>query len=342
MADATLNPMLQEFGTGSDVALALKMFSGSVITAYQNNLVFAKHAMKQFPTQGSSIQFPATAKATAENHTAGTELQGNNQPVSEERTVVADDKEIVAHRYFNDVHNWLSHFDTRNIAAQALGQAVAREVDGRAARQIIIGARQTVRNGSTGDTNDQFPAGNRVVRDGSLTVATAYPASLTGSKRIQSDLEQLGQLMDEDNVPDGSRMAIMSPFLRRVLLLDKTLVSTDYQSPNDLFVRRLVTVAGFFIEFSNLIPSADDRLNTSIPATYRADFSGADDVGLPQIVAIGDIDALGQAIWSNGGILPFGPTWVPDKLSWLQGARMFQGSKWLRPEACGEIALTSV
>ena len=40
-----------------------------------------------------------------------------------------------------------------------------------------------------------------------------------------------------------------------------------------------------------------------------------------------------------GGVVPFGPEWHTEYISWLLGAKVLKGSNWTRPEACGEIAI---
>jgi len=325
MANVVLNPQLQEYGTGSEVALAIKQYSGTILTAFQTSLVFGKYPRKKYISTGRSHQFPASAKASAEEHTAGTELAGNNQPEMEERLVIVDDKQVMSHRYFDEVQEFISHYDIRSIAATEHGQAVAKTIDGRLANCIALGARESDRG--TGD--DLFPGGHRVQAGTSGAVTVAYPISLAGSLALQEDFEEIGRGMDDDDVPEVGRVAFVTPYLRDVLLQDKTLVSADFQNSNTMLMQKLVLCKRFRIEVTNCMPS--ELIDTG-PSAYQGDFT------LTAALCIGHSDAFGQVLF-GGGVRPISVEWITRVQSWIQGAKILQGAKWLRPEACGEIYL---
>lgn len=326
MANVVLNPKLQEYGTGSTVALALKQYSGLVLQSYLMSLVATKHALKKDITgKGNSYQFPATARVSMEEHTAGTELTGNNQPEVEERTITVDSKQLISHRYFDEVQEFIGHYDMRAVAGRLHGHSLGKEVDSRMLRMIALGARQT----STGSGDDEFRAGQRVQADNAGAVTAAYALSLDGSQELQDDFEEIGRAMDDDDVPDMARVAFLTPYLRDVLLQDKTLVSRDYQSTNDMLSQRMLKVKRFRIEVTNNMPSTNA---VSGESAYQGDFTKT------VALFIGDGTAIGQ-VTCGGGIRSITPTWIDRVQSWLQGAKILQGCKWLRPEACAELYL---
>jgi len=323
MANVILNPQLQNLGAGDDLALALKEFAGLVLTAYPTKTVALEHCMQKTITEGSSHQFPAIWKMTAEEHTKGTELVGNNEPISEERTVNVDTKQLVAHAYIDTVDEFIAHFDTRQERAVQAARAIARTVDSRLIRCAILGARQSARGPAS-----EFPAGNTLDSPRSGPLATAYPPSLTGSKRLQADFAEIAQKMDEKDVPEDNRVALITPYLSKVFAQDDTLESVDYQSPNNKFTRKLLMVEGFLCKKTNQMPSTNV---TTGQTAYQGDFTKT------VCAFMADNTAVGQVKF--GGIIPEGPTWVVTRLAWLLLARHLQGAKWIRPEACGEIAL---
>ncbi len=325
MANKGLNPMLQEYGTGDELALALTQYSGITLASYHLALVAGQFGLHKGVTQGNSFQFPAFARAEAEEHTAGTELLGNNQPESEDRQIPVDLKQLMSHRYFDEVQQFISHFDTRSQAAIEHGQAVARKVDKRMFQMIQQGANEAAR----GTGFDAFPAGQRVQASTAGAVTTAYPRTLTGSRRFQDDLEEIGRDMDDDNVPDNMRVAFVTPYLRDVLLQDKTIVSRDFQDPNTMLTQKIVMINRFRIVQTNNLPTTN---LTTGESAYRGNYTKV--VSL----CIGDKTAFGQVTF-GGGIREIPIEWIADKQSWLQGAKILQGTKWLRPEACGEIYL---
>jgi hypothetical protein len=321
---ANVNPTspLQDLGAGDEQALALTQFAGTVLTAFDEMLVAGRYGVKHYLQSGDSWQFPATWKMSAESHTPGVELAGSDEPLTEERTVSIDDKELVGHAYLSKRDSLISHLDLIPEWAKQAARALAKQYDSYWLRSLILGARQSARGPAS-----EFPAGNVVTRDAATLVA-AYPISLAGSKNLQDDLGEIAQDMDEKDVPKENRVAFLSPYLKRVIRQDKTLLSRDYQDANDQNSRRLIEVEGFLVEETNNMPSSNIATGES---TYQGNFS------LTACCCIGDSSAVGTVFLED--IEPFGPEWYTNRRAWLLGAAMFQGSKWLRPEACGEIAI---
>jgi len=342
--------MLQNYGTGDTVADALKQYGNYVAESYFDNRVAERHVWSMPITSGNTYQFPATAKMTGSDVTPGVLRTGTNQPEVEERTVVLDPQEFEADRYVSLTDDFITHWPYQTPFARAGAAACSENVEDKLLRMIVIGARQAARG--TGD--DAFPAGSHVNSDvtaSTTVIATNYPVSLTGSLAIQGDLSKLAYTMDTRNVPKEGRVAFLTPYMTRVLRQDKTLLSSDYQGVNDLLTRKMVKVEGFFIEETNRMPAANDESNTAYPAAYRvntsADATGGTSSSLHGTVtnyttvalAIGGHDAIGQ-ITALGGVRPVNPVWYDNMNAWYMGAKIWQGAKWLRPEACGEIVLS--
>lgn len=327
MANADLHYMLQEYGTGDEIALALTTYSGVVLETFKNSLVFGKYTLKKYPTSGKAEQFPASALVTGAEHTAGTELAGNNQPEMEERLISADTKQYMAHRYFNEVQEFISHYDSRAMAAREFAYTCAREWDSRIARAICLGAAVA----ASGSGDDAFLGGKQVTADVAGAVTTAYPKTLQGSKYLQADIEEIALYWDESNVPMDGRVIVLTPYLRDVLLMDKSIVSQDFIEGENRMLRRVVTlIAGCTIEVTNMGYWAKSVATGE--SAYQGDFS--------KVVAVGLVNqqSAGQVIY-GGGIRPIPIEWVADKQSWLQGAKFFQGCGYLRPECCATISI---
>ncbi len=326
MADVVQHVLLQQYGTGDEVALALKEYSGMLLHHFLAPLVAMPLTVKKYPVSGSSEQFPATARVEAYDKVAGAQLLGSNQPEMEERLVTVDSKEIVADQFYGEVQTFIAHYDVRAQAAELFAQAIGVVVEGRILRTALLGARQAAR----GTGADEFPAGTRKLAGTAGAVATAYPNTLTGSNRLQDDLEYIGRTMDEKHVPDNDRVAILSPYLRDVLLKDKTIQSKDFiDGENRLLTQVLTRVKRFRIEMSTLVPSTNV---TTGPTNSRGDFTKS------IVLCVATNDAIGQIIY-GGGIRPIGPSWEELVQMWVCGAKMLQGTKWLRPESLGEVYL---
>jgi len=326
MANPVLHRTLQEYGTGSAVALALTQYSGMVVSAFHQATEFARYVFTKPITNGRTYQFPAVAQATAENLIPGVERVGNNEPELENRTVTLDTYQTISDAYEAECDEFIRHFEVRNIVAQEHAEACAKEVDLKLARMIAVGARES----DVGSGVDLFEGGHTITASTSGAVTTAYPVSLTGSQRLQSDLGAMAQEFDERNISRENRIAFMRPYLNRVLLLDKTLVSKDYQGINEMLPRKLVECEGWKIVVTNNIPSDNDTSNSNLDTIYKADYSKV------HVLCIGDPLAVGQ-ITAMGSVRPINPVWQDTKHAWYMGAKIWQGCKWIRKEACGEI-----
>jgi hypothetical protein len=325
---AVLHDRLQEFGSGDELALALKEFSGLVLTKFPEMMVFGNHIWTKSVSSGKEHQFPAVWAMECEEHTPGTDLAGDEDPLMEERLVYADTRQLVGHAWVSELHDFFAHFDDRTEIADQAAKSIAKKADSRLGRCIALGARTAAR-GPAGE----FPAGNVVIAATAGAINLAYPISPTGAKRLRDDFAQMAQNMDEKDVPKGERFAYIDPFLKRVLSQDKTLVSRDYQGKNDMLSRKLVECEGWLIEETNNIPRTlvAAGVGDGGQSSYRGDFTKT------VCLFTGDRTAVGQVTF--GGIRAFGPTYHEERLSYLLGAKILQGAKAIRPEACGEIQI---
>ena len=347
----TMSHSLQNYGTGDELALALKQYGNYVVEAYYDARVVEPYIWSMPITNGNSFQFPATAMATSSHIVPGVLRTGANQPEVEERTVTLDAQETGSDRYYSLTADFITHWPYQQPFAKAHAMACAMYVEDKLLRMIAIGARLAAR----GTGVDAFPAGSNVNSDtttSTTVIATNYPVSLTGSLALQGDLDKLAYTFDTKNVPRENRVAFMSWYLYRVLLQDKTLMSADYQDGvNDMLRRDMKFTQGFYIQPTNRMPAANDESNTAYPAAYRvntsADATGGTSGGLHGstsnyttcVLAIAGRDAVGQ-VTALGGVRPVGPEWYTNLNAWFLGAKVWDGAKWLRPEACGEIVLS--
>lgn len=314
---------LQSLGAGSTTALALEQFSGMVLGNFEMLSKVWPFVQKRYIQSGNSVQFPAIADLGTSEHTPGEELEGGNEPFSEERTVPIDSRELVAHCWIPRTQEFLSHFDVRQAYAVRAAKAIARTIDSRALRMIALGARQAARG------NDAFPSGCRVRRGGGETIAI-YTADAAGSLLLESDLAELGQQMDDRNISRDMRIAFVPPYLERVASFNANATSRDYTdlNPNARTKFRVRTLGGF-----DLIPTTQMSFPTSAIVTGESAYQG--NFSKTAVLAIGDPMAIGAALF--GGIDPFGPEWHTKNRATLVGAAYFGGIKWTVPEACGEI-----
>jgi len=117
--------------------LFLSVFGGEVLTAFDSATVtLDKHFIKNLSGGAKSYRFPKTWKASAEYHTPGSELLGNDLSTSEQ--VITVDDILVSHYAISDIDRILSHFDMRSIVSNEMGRALAKVFDQNVFRQLIL------------------------------------------------------------------------------------------------------------------------------------------------------------------------------------------------------------
>lgn len=318
-----INPMvpMQNLGTGDERANALLMFSGKVEAVLPMATKLWERMAKMTITQGKSFQFPFIGSKGYIEHTAGAEIEGDADPISEERTVAVDDKEIISPVWFTKPAMDIAHYDPVPEAARQCGLAIGRALDSRGFRMIAKGARKSERGGG------EFSAGN-LVRRNAASVAAAYPVSATGSRNFQDDLASAGQTLREKNVGEDGWVCYITPYLHRVLTRDNVIVNRDYIDPltNQKLSQVISRVENFEIVVTNNLPSTNVTTGES---AYQGNFS------YTAALCTAGPDALGCVQF--GGVNTDGPTWKDTKRSYFANAAWFGGMKWLKPEYCVEI-----
>jgi len=301
---------------------------GSVLTKfYEESKILPFVTRRPVPMGSKAVWFDDMGTVAVTEKTEGTAGDGTAGPGQERITIELDTKKIVTEKYVgdNDMHMvntaWSANLGLRQ------GQALSQEVDARVFRKIALGARTAARtiDGSV------FPAGVQVDApvDGAVTVA--YPLSMQGSERIQTTLAQIAQEWDELNLPRDNRVAFLTPYLARVLRIDKTLQSAEFtHGENELLSRTLTKCEGFMIVETNSIPSTNV---TTGEAAYQGDFTDT------VLLAIAGPEAIGLV--DIGGIQTEGPDRDPETHSSLIQAHYWMGAKHIKPEMCAEVVLTS-
>jgi hypothetical protein len=329
------NPM-QTDGTGDDMANVTQRYAAAVIAKYQASLIFG-NMIESLPAQPGTNGDNQIVEAhvTDEEMVRGVERTGSNQPHRRERQVLLDTAMRISDHYIDEIGKFTNYAADKNSALDAY--ALARTIDKRISAQIALGAREDAAPDGAED-DDTFDGGTQITADNAGTVGTAYPLSLSGSRELQDDFGEMRESFDTLNVPPGYRHAFVGTYLHRVLLQDRTLVSSDFQSMNDLLTAQLVMVEGWMVHPVNnwvgITTSSTTGENWSayVQSRYQGDFHKT------AALFLGAPDAVTQRT-ALGGIQPFGPDWIPDKHSWYYGAKVWQGAQWWRPEACGELVL---
>ena len=331
--DTSASRLGQVNASGAVDALFLKVFSGEILTTFEEfNVMKGLHTIRTI-ANGKSAQFPVTGIATAKYHTPGENIAdaGNTylSAIKHAEKVISIDDVLLASTFIANIDELKNHYDIRSIYAQELGKALAKRFDVATMKTLTAAARTatTITGGKAG-----------------IAIDGGEPAAFTGAV-IQAKLFEAAQKLDENDIPnDGKRFAILKPADYYTLLASgEEVINRDFGGRGDVATGRIPMVAGINIHKSNHLKdvavsgSAQDQ-NDQV-AGVQNDVFGSGGTGYnaamdkTQIIgghpsAIGTVKLLDLATESDYKVELQGSLFV---------AKYAMGHGVLRPEAAFEI-----
>tara|TARA_B100001063_G_scaffold212182_1_gene211012 strand:+ start:1294 stop:2307 length:1014 start_codon:yes stop_codon:yes gene_type:complete len=323
---------LGQINAAGDVdALFLKVFSGEILTTFEEmNVMKGLHTIRTI-SNGKSAQFPVTGIATAKYHTAGENIAdaGNSylSSVKHAEKVITIDDVLLASTFISNIDELKNHYDVRSIYAKELGKALAKRFDVATMKTLVAAARSTT-------TISGGKAGIGI--DGG--VAGAFTAAV-----IQEKLFEAAQKLDENDIPnDGQRYAILKPAdYYKLLQSGEEVINRDFGGRGDVATGSLPMVAGMRIFKSNHLSDVavlessqdqdDDSSNNDVfggnGTGYNGDLSKTFIIG-GHPSSVGTVKLLDLATESDYKLELQGTLFV---------AKYAMGHGVLRPEAAFEI-----
>jgi hypothetical protein len=333
-------------------ALFLKVFSGEIITTFEeNNVMMPLHRVRTI-SSGKSAQFPLTGTAGAGYHTPGESLLstpatlitagGGSYPATgsdskylkkirhAEKQIFIDDV-LVSSVFVADIDEMKNHYDVRSIYSTEIGRALAYAADKALLRTAIIGARKGT---------DRF--GNSEAR----YLGSTSNAVGTTANDLTDTLVDIAQKMDEKNVPANDRYAILPPSeYYKLISGDSDAINRDYGNDGNgsLASGVVMSVSGIRILKSNHLPTAnesssqDDLFGNSgvkndISGTSGHGYSGANFTNTRGIVfqreGLGTVKLMDLSVESE---------YVMERMGTLMVAKYAMGHNTLREECLHEL-----
>ena len=328
---------------GDTDALFLKVFSGEILTTFEEATVMkGLHTIRTI-ANGKSAQFPVTGIADAKYHTPGENIAdaGNSylSKIKHAEKVINIDDLLIASTFISNMDELKNHYDVRSIYARELGKALAKRFDIATMKTLIAAARTDSALKTV--ASDGFDG-----KDGIGIVSGVALNALTGTD-IQALLFEAAQKLDENDVPnDGQRFAILKPRDYYTLISSgEDVINRDFGGRGDVASGRIPMVAGLNIYKSNHL--TDVAVAGSDPGTIQDDSNSNNDVfgggtgynanlDTTQIVgghpsAIGTVKLLDLATESDYKIELQGSLFV---------AKYAMGHGVLRPEASFEVTVS--
>jgi hypothetical protein len=256
----TLPSRLGQVNVAGDAnALFLKVFSGEILTTFEEfNVMKGLHTIRTI-ANGKSAQFPVTGIADANYHTPGHNIAdstaGYLSQIKHAEKVISIDDVLLASTFIANIDELKNHYDVRSIYAQELGKALAKRFDLATMKTLAAAARtESALKTSASDGYDGI--------DGIAINSTVALNSLTG-QNIQDVLFEAAQKLDENDIPnDGKRFAILKPKDYYTLIASgEEVVNRDFGGRGDVATGRIPMVAGINLYKSNHLNDIDSDLS---------------------------------------------------------------------------------
>ena len=206
MANGNTSPsrLGQVNATGTNYnELFLKVFSGEILTTFEETNVMKDLHMVRTIQNGKSAQFPVTGIASAKYHTAGENIaDGGNSYLSAikhaERVISIDDV-LISSTFIANIDELKNHYDVRSIYAKELGKALSKRFDIATMKTLAAAARAS--SAITGGS------------DGTILGASSSlfaSANATAPELIDA-LYAVAESLDGKDVSDEGRFAVLTP-----------------------------------------------------------------------------------------------------------------------------------
>lgn len=272
MANVTIaNPMAingQATTDADKLALALKVFSGETLTAFQRTSVTSGRVMERTIASGKSAQFPVFGRTKAHYLKAGQNLDDLRENIKQNERIIKLDGLLTADTLIFDLDEFIAHYDFRSPYAAELGNALAISHDASVLAELAKEALNTTENvegnGKGGVITTKLDAG--VVGINKQTGLAIYQTLLEAKAK-----------MSKNYVPATERYAYLDPEYHSALASAVEFLNRDYGASGTILEGNVIRLAGFdILECPHIVRGGDDNANVIqgeghvFPAAYAS------------------------------------------------------------------------
>lgn len=257
MANVTIaNPMSingQATTDADKLALALKVFSGETLTAFQRTSVTSGRVMERTIASGKSAQFPVFGRTKAHYLKAGQNLDDLRENIKQNERVIKLDGLLTADTLIFDLDEFIAHYDFRSPYAAELGNALAISHDASVLAELAKEALNTQENvegnGKGGVITTKLDAG--IVGINKQTGLAIYQTLLEAKAK-----------MSKNYVPATERYAYLDPEYHSALASAVEFLNRDYGASGTILEGNVIRLAGFdILECPHIVRGGDDNAN---------------------------------------------------------------------------------
>lgn len=269
----------QKNATGTTNDLFLKVFSGEIITVFDEVNVMLPTTTVRTITTGKSAQFPAVGVANATYHVPGQDILADDAATPEylssvkhnEIIIVINDL-LVSSVFIDSLDEAKNHYDVRGEYTKQMTGALSAKADRTLIHHGIQGAREAA---------DRFGGTDYIGK--SIDIGAASAAAVTSAQLIK-EIFAAAEYMDSKDVPSDDRYVVLSPteYYKLIASADGSagglVLNRDFGNEGNGSIAggTIMSVAGFKVLKSNHMPTA----NLDVSATHSGDQSTLADATL--------------------------------------------------------------
>ncbi len=310
-------------------AIFNKVFSGEVLTQFDQKTVMQDKQLLRQITSGKSAQFPVIGSTAAVRHSPGNEITGTAISHNE-KTILIDDL-LIAHTVLYNLDEAKNHYDVRSEYSKQLGAALAKVYD----VSLLATALGTARAAAANITSPSSGVQSEVVES----------AAKTDGEALANAIITAATQMDELDVPEEDRYCFVKPAQYRLLTKTTKVLNVDWNGSGSYSEGKVFKIGGVQLVKTNNLPVTNTAGNTTdvydagvLNTTasggttgYNGDFSTVAALVMHRS-AVGTVQLLDLSMESE------------YKVNWqgtLFVAKMAVGHGTLRPESAVQIVTTA-
>lgn len=264
--------------TGDARALFLKVFSGEILSAFEERNVFMPLHRVRTIQNGKSAQFPLTGVATAKYHTPGAMIEADKIKHAE-RVVTVDDL-LIASTFISNIDEAMNHYDIRSIYTREMGYALANAADKNVARIIAKAASITDATAAAAQFGASF---DDEVYTSNVTIGALTADATDGAKIAKAIYDALEEFDKKDITQE--KIVVLPPQQYYALFGADANVNTlaymnrDVGGSGSIATGTAPMIGGARVIMSNHIPTTDESLTGATPdpltnaGAYKGDYS---------------------------------------------------------------------
>lgn len=260
------NPTLlgQNNGAGAADALFRDIFTGEVLTAFNNKVVtMDKHDVRNI-SNGNTATFYATGKQSGGYHVPGTEVTGRQ--FKQGKITVATDDILYTDSFIAEIDELKTAYEVRGEISRQQGDFLAQSFDKNVLRQMVLAARTAAT--VTGNPGGVSLALANADTDSNVFVKLAFAAR---------------QSFQERSIPWEEATLFLRPAMNSLVVQNKDVLNKLWGGEGSYAQGSINMIAGMPLVVTNNLPKADLSGDTAITAAgedpnlilakYRGNFS---------------------------------------------------------------------